>query len=550
MLMLRARMTQMLKSSGAMGAATLISRILGFLREAVYAAFMGDTAVASAFKFAFMIPNLFRRLLGEGALSAAFIPIFKEKEKREGEASMWRASNAVLSGLLAASTMLTLAVMLGISLIFACSTHLGTESAGIRLPFGRAIILQPDTLLTLRLLRMMFPYLVMICVTGVLFGMLNARGYFFIPASGAIVMNVIMIGSVYLLAPRMGATLRQQIFGLAIGALAAGFAQMAYQWLSLRREGFVYRWVSPWNDPTVRAVGRKMVPGMMGVAAFQLNVLITGMVSWNVDRTIFASFDYAVRLMELPQGMFGASLATYLLPTLSGLAADKKYPEFRSALRQGLSYLAFVNLIASILLVVLAEPIVRLLFEHGTLFTEASTQRTSLALMMLAPGLIAFSFVNVLARAFYALGDTMTPMKISAFALGCNLALGLALVWGLRQAGLGLANTLSATVNAGLLFFALRKKLKTLEFGGVKGLLARLAICGCLAVAMAWLARVWCESHWGHKTFPTRLVAVALPALLAGGAYFATAVFLRLEAARDIAALFRRRLHRAGLENV
>ncbi len=542
--MLRAEMSQMLKSSGAMGAATLISRILGFLRETVYASFMGDTAVASAFKFAFMIPNLFRRLLGEGALSAAFIPIFKEKEKLEGEASMWKAANAVLSGLLAASVALTVVVVLGVSFLLSFTTMIGLESAGLHLPFGRGIVLQPETLLTLRLLRVMFPYTVMICATGVLFGMLNARGYFFIPASGAIVMNVIMIASVYLLAPRMGFSLRQQIFGLAIGALAAGLAQMAFQWFALRREGFVFRWVSPWRNPTVREVARKMVPGMMGVAAFQLNVLVTGAATFFVDKRIYASFDYAVRLMELPQGMFGASLATYLLPTLSGLAAEKKYPEFRSTLRQGLGYLAFMNLIASILLVVLAEPIVRLLFEHGK-FNADSTQRSSQALMMLAPGLIAFSFVNVLARAFYALGDTMTPMKISVCALVCNLVLGLAMVWNLRQAGLGLANTMSATINAGLLLFALKKKLKTLDFSEFRKMLPLLLTCGCLAVVLAYGGHFWWERTWGHAKFLSRLGAVAFPALLSGAGYFFGALWLRIDAARDVAALFRRRFKRA-----
>ena len=536
-------MSQMLKSSGAMTVATLVSRVLGFIRETIYAGFMGDSPVASAFKFAFQIPNLFRRLLGEGALSASFIPIFKEKEKREGATSMWLASNAVLSGLLAATTVLAGIVMVGISLVLIASTPLGTGgAAGIRLPFGHVFILQSETVLTLRLLRAMFPYMVMICVTGALFGMLNARGYFFIPASGAILMNLVMIGSVYLIAPRMGARLEDRIFGLAIGVLLAGLAQMLFQWQALRHEGFVFRWVAPWKNETVREVARKMVPGMMGVAAFQLNVLVTGLVTFFVDQRIFASFDYAVRLMELPQGLFGVSLATYLLPTLSGLAVEKKFPQFRATLRQGLGYLIFANLIASILLVILAQPIVRLLFEHGK-FDANSTERASAALMMLAPGLVAFSVVNVLARAFYAVGDTQTPMKISVFALVCNLIFGLSMVWSLRQAGLGLANTLSAVINAGLLLFALRKKLKSLDFGELRKSLPGLAGCGLLAAVLAYVASLWWESRYGHRGFSRRLGAVAIPSLIASVAYFAAALWLRLEAARDIWALFRQRLH-------
>ena len=176
--------------------------------------------------------------------------------------------------------------------------------------------------------------------------------------------------------------------------VSAGTAQAAYQLPNLRREGFRYRWVSPWRDATVREVVRKMVPGMLGVAAFQLNVMVTNLVAFNVGGSILASFDYAVRLMELPQGVFGLSLATYLLPTLAGMAAEKKWEEFRGTLRQGLGYLLFVNALASVLLVVLAVPVVRLLFERGQ-FGADSTQNTALALAFLAPGLLAFSMVPV-----------------------------------------------------------------------------------------------------------------------------------------------------------
>src|SRR5207247_1001462 len=170
------------------------------------------------------------------------------------------------------------------------------------------------------------------------------------------------------------------------------------------REGYDYEWVSPWHNPTVREVVRKMLPASIGVAAFQINVLVTQSFSFWFDKSIVSTFSYSVRLMELPQGMFGVSLATYLLPTLSGLASQKKYPEFRSTLSQGLSYLAFANLIASAVALSLAEPIVRLIYEHGK-FGPDATRRVALALACLAPGLLMFSTNNILARAFYALGD-------------------------------------------------------------------------------------------------------------------------------------------------
>ena len=392
-------MSQMLKSSGAMAAATLTSRVLGMVREMVYAAFMGNTWVASAFTLAFQVPNLFRRLLGEGALTAAFIPIFKQKEVKEGEAEMWRSANAVISGLVIAAGAVTVLAVLGISLALAAGQF------------------EDETRLMLRLLRLMFPYMLLVCLAAVFIGMANARGHFFVPALGAVLLNVIMIASVLLLAPRMGLALEQQIFGLAIGVVVAGIAQAFFQLPSLSREGYRYEWVSPWRDPTVREVVRKMLPGSIGVAAFQINVLATQCFSFWFDPTIVATFNYSVRLMELPQGMFGISLATYLLPTLAGLAAAKKFPEFRQTLSQGLSYLAFANLIAAAIALALAVPIVRLIFEHGK-FGPDATQRVALSLACLAPGLLMFSMNNILARAFYALDDIKTPMKISLVCLG------------------------------------------------------------------------------------------------------------------------------------
>jgi len=303
-------MSQMLKSSGAMAAATMASRVLGMVREMAYAAFMGNTWVASAFTLAFQVPNLFRRLLGEGALTAAFIPIFKHKEVKEGEGEMWRSANAVISGLVSAAAVVTVVVIIGIS---------------IALMVGGGQF-KEETRLMLELLRVMFPYMLLVCLAAVLIGMANARGHFFVPAMGAALLNVVMIGSVLLLAPAIGGPLERRVFGLAIGVVLAGLAQALFQLPSLNREGFRYRWVSPWRDPTVREVFRKMLPGSIGVAAFQINVLIISCFSFWFEPTIVATFNYAVRLMELPQGMFGISLATYLLPTLSGLASEKKYP--------------------------------------------------------------------------------------------------------------------------------------------------------------------------------------------------------------------------------
>jgi putative peptidoglycan lipid II flippase len=532
----------MLKSSGAMGAATLASRLLGMLREILYARFMGDGPVAAAFKLAFMIPNLFRRLLGEGALTAAFIPIFKEKERTAGEEEMWRSANAVLSALVIAASGVIAIVLIGISALLAFDTPEvigGVVGAGDQI--SALVNLAPkvsasrwfsaETRLMLELLRVMFPYMLMVCMAATFMGMLNARGHFFVPALGATVLNGTLIVAVLLIAPRYGETLEDQIFALAFAVLVAGLAQALYQLPMLRREGFRFRWIPPFRNETVRLVGRKMIPGMMGVAAFQLNVVLTQGIAWMVNPQIVASFDYAVRLMEFPQGIIGISLATFLLPTLSGLAAEKRYPEFRETLREAAGYLVFANLIASVLLIVLAEPIVRLLFEGGQ-FTPFATRRAAFALACLAPGLIAFSAVNILARAFYALGDTRTPMIISSFCLGVNVVLVLWLVGFLAQGGLGLANTVSSVLNVSLLLFALRKKLKFLGLSGIGKELWPMLAAGALAGAGAWGASMTWESWVGHKTVLRRIGAVFGPALFAGVLYGAFSLWRGVPQAR------------------
>jgi putative peptidoglycan lipid II flippase len=418
-----------------------------------------------------------------------------------------------------------------------------TGSEIVKASFPDPGFLSPDRRLMLQLLRLMFPYMLLVCLAAIFMGMLNARGHFFLPAMGATVLNTVMILVVLFVAPHYGKRLETQIYALAFGVLVAGTAQTAYQVPTLWREGFRFRWVSPFTSDTVPEVVRKMIPGMMGVAAFQLNVLLTQGIAYTVDPQIFAWFDYSVRLMELPQGMFGISLATYLLPTLSGLAAEKRFPEFRSTLGQGIGYLAFGNTIASVLLVVLAEPIVRLLFEHGK-FTALDTQNSAYALACLAPGLIAFSLVNILARAFYALGDTQTPMKISTVCLALNIVFTFWLIRPLAQGGMGIANTMSAIFNVWLLFYALRRKLKFLNLGAVPKQAFNMLGAALLAGEVAWLTlRAW--DRWiGHTGLIQRLGAVFIPMAVASLVYGLSLLWLKTPQAQEFFRMLRQKVGR------
>ncbi|MBX3732258.1 MAG: murein biosynthesis integral membrane protein MurJ [Verrucomicrobiae bacterium] len=515
-------MSRMLKSSGAAGAATLISRFLGFLREAVYAGFMGIGPVADAFYYAYSLPNLLRRLLGEGALTAAFIPVFKEREQGSDAAALWRSVNAVLCALgllLGAVVLLAMGGLAGIVL-------------WVPLPMRAA--------LSARLMLVMFPYVGFVCFAAVFIGLLNARGRYFMPALGAALLNVVMIASVYLLAPRFGATLEQQVFGLAVGVVIAGFLQAAAQWPMLHRDGFRFAWVNPFGNPTVREVARRMGPATLGVAAYQLNVVVTQTLAVSEAQNVLSAFNYAVRLMELPQGVVGVSLATYLLAELSGLAAGKRLPEFRTALRDGLRQLVFINTLATVILLVLARPIIRLLFEHGK-FTAADTGLAAQALWSLALGLVFFSLNSIYARAFYALGDTRTPMRISVAALAVNLVFALFLIPRLHQAGMGLANTLSAACNTLLLMYALKRVLPRFGYGEAVGHPGSLLAA---AAAAAGVAALLCAGfqHWlGLNGWLSRGVTVFGAIAGASAAYLGVALALGIPQAEELLAFARAR---------
>ncbi len=515
----------MLKSSGAMGLATLLSRVLGMLREMVYARFMGDGMVASAFFYAFQIPNLFRRLLGEGALSAAFIPMFKEKEVQEGDQAMWQVANATLSALITACSL----VVVGLILLATALVN--------------GMTLSLETLLFLKLMRLMAPYVLMVCVAAVMMGMLNARGHFFIPALGATTMNVVMIASVFWLAPRFGEDLVDQVHGLALGILVAGLAQMCFQCPLLYREGFRFRWINPWSHPTVRQLVGRILPGVVGVAAFQINIVLTNAIAFSQGDHVVASFNYATRLMELPQGIFGVSLATFMLPMLAGLAAEKKYGEFQTGLRQGMHYLIFANWIATVLTMVLAEPIVRLLFE-GERFGADATARAALALQCLIPGLVSFSLVNILARAFFALGEVHLAMRISVLSLCCNLVFAFFLIPAFKQAGMGLANTLSSLVNLGFLWYAIQRKFPNMKLREMAGPTLTIAGAGLLAGIFTWLSRHWLKGALTDLDKLSQAIHVFLPLGMGLATYLLITYWAKIEACRDILDLLKQRLDR------
>jgi putative peptidoglycan lipid II flippase len=515
-------MSRLLSSSGAAGAATLLSRILGFIRESAYAAFMGTGPVADAFFLAFQAPNVMRRLLGEGALTAALVPVFREREKAGDERAMWDTGRAVAWAVLMVTSVLCLIAAAGITVAL------------------RYVSMETHTELMFRLMRIMLGYIPLVCVAATFIGMLNARGHYFLPALGATMLNVVMLASIWWLAPLFGASLEQRVFGLAVGAVIAGFAQAAFQLPSLRRDGFSLRWINPWSHPSVHEIARRMGPAVLGVAAFQVNTVLCQTFAFSHGKQIVAPFNYAVRLLELPQGVAGISLATVLLSELSGFAAEKRFPEFRDTLRDGLRQMAFLTLLPFALLVALAEPMIRLLFERGN-FDPQSTARTTVILLCLSPSLLAFSTNALLARAFYALGDTSTPMKISLVTVVVNLFVAFMALGFYPAGGLGIAATVSSFTNCALLLYALRLKLPKFAFAELLAPLRGMLGAAVAAGLVAAVARLGWTRSLGHDGLAMRLGEVFVPLTLAVGTYFAVAHWLGLREVGEVWLALRRR---------
>lgn len=530
-------MSSLLKSTGLAGTATLLSRVLGLVRETVFAAYFGRGLIMDAWVQAFMIPNLFRRLLGEGALTAAFIPIFKRKLETESEAASWRAANAVISGLTLVALGLIALVLLG------ATVALEWFDLGIK------------TELMLRLLRVVFPYMAFVCIAATFMGMLNARGSFFVPALGATILNVIVIAAIFLFGPDYPKDLGEYeggfddpritgIFVVAVAVALAGAAQALYMLPSLWRLGYRPQWIHPWSNPVVSSVINKMLPGILGVAAYQINMVVSISYANSVGTGIAAGFTYAVRLMEFPQGIFGISLCAFMLPTLSGFAAKKNYADYLQTLGKGLNYLLFVNLVVMMITIALAEPIVRLVFERGA-FRPDDTFVVSRVLVTLAISLVGYSFCALLARAFYALEDVKTPMMISVMFMGMNLVLVFLLTPGAGAMGLAAANSVTSLLQAGVLIWALKKKMGShwTPLNLMKPLLTLTPIA-MIAGFGAWGALNAIEGvEVGHRLLD-RAISVFFPMGVGLALYALMTSGLSLEAPREIRQAIVNRLRR------
>jgi putative peptidoglycan lipid II flippase len=436
-------------SAGLTGAATLTSRVLGLVRDQVLAALFGAGNAMDAFIVAFRVPNLVRDLFAEGAMSAAFVPTFTRHLTRHGREDAWRLANNVLNALLLAT-----AVLVALGVVFAAPL--------VRFYAADFATVPGKLELTIVLTRVMLPFLTLVALAAAAMGMLNSLHHYFIPALAPAMFNIASIVCALTLVPAMPALGLPPILAIAIGAIIGGVGQVAVQWPSLRREGYRYRPVFDLGDPGLRQVLLLMGPGTIGLAATQVNIFVNTLLATSQGTGAVSWLTYAFRLMYLPIGLFGVSLGTAVLPAVSRHAADNDLAGARSTVSRGLALMLLLNIPAAAGLIVLAQPIVEVLFERGQ-FLPADTTATAAALRFYAVGLVGYSAVRIASPAFYALGQSRVPVIISASTIALNIAVSIALVRIMGFVGLALGTSIAAMANGALLLWLLAKRLDGLD---------------------------------------------------------------------------------------
>jgi putative peptidoglycan lipid II flippase len=464
--------SRLIRSAFKIGGFTLLSRFLGLCRDLMTAGYFGTSLAMSAFVVAFRVPNLFRALFGEGALSAAFVPVFVECRRKQGDGPAWLFARKVIT--LLGSFLLAL-VLAGIGLI---SLVLATSALG-----EKAALILPLT-------RIMLPYVLFICLAAVAMGILNAYHQFSVPAATPMVLNLTWMAFLWLVCPSFGDALDEQIYGLAWGVFVAGLIQMLFQVPALVRRGYRPGVFLDVRDAMVTRVLRLMAPAALGSAVTQVNVMVNSLLAAWIGAWAPAALFYAERLLYFPQGLLATAVSTVLLPVLSGHAASEKRSEMLAAINHAVRTLLFVMVPAAVGLFVLARPITQMLFERGK-FDASSTGLTSVALRFYAPGLMVFCLAKVFVPAFYAMKDTRTPVRVALASVALNFTLNVAfiLTWPLylKHAGLALAMVISESFNGLTLGVLLHRRLGSPGWGQIVTCAGR-ALAASAAMAAVLLA--------------------------------------------------------------
>jgi len=482
-----ARTKGMLGSAKVVMGFTLLSRITGLVRDSALAAVFGVGFVADAFNYGFMIPNLFRRLFGEGALSAVFVPVFMQSLDRDGRESAWELAGRVFS--------LLVVVLVGLAVVVEAVVLV-------------VYMLRPGPLVY-SLTAIMLPFMIGICLVALFSSLLNCLNHFAAPAFVPVILNLCMIAGIYLIGPAFGDALELRIYGVAVAVLAASAVQLLFLWPVLRRRGVRLKWSLTLGDPRLRRIMRLLLPMSVASGALLISAWLDGqvclmMTAGQGDRATFhflvrevayplqegawTAVCYARRLHQFPLGVLAISLATAAFPLFSRHAARGRTDELGDAVSGAVRIALFEGIPVGVLMIVLAEPIISLIFERYQ-FTHAATLRTARVLICFGLGMWAFCTHHIVLRGFYSLQDQLTPLKIGASLVVVNLALNLVLIWhpGLREAAFALSSSVTSSVAVVVGLWLLSRRMgRGLNLRRIGASLTRIALASTVAGVAAW----------------------------------------------------------------
>jgi len=549
------KQTSVARSAGIVSIAVMFSRVVGLVREMVFAYFFGAGFLYDAYVVAFRIPNVLRDLFAEGALSAAFVKVFTDYQINKSEKEAWHLASLVINALaVVLSVICIVGILFSRQFIDLIADGFSPEKAALA------------TTLT----QIMFPFILLVALAAVAMGVLNTKGVFGIPASASTVFNIVSIifglAFAYWLSgggwhtssdkdavPELSA--QWAIVGMAIGTLIGGAAQFLMQVPSLWKVGFRFQAALSFTDPGVKRVISLMTPAILGTSAVQINVLIN---TYFVSQINGAQgwLSYAFRLMQFPIGLFGVAIGTASVPVLSRMASEGKIKDFRDTLSSSINLVFLMTIPAACGLIVLGEPIIRLIYERGK-FDSSATTMTALALAGYSVGLAGYAAIKVLSPAFYALDDAKTPMIIAVASIGVN-AVGSYVFreWlsqygvtpdtphGYGHVGVAIATSLVALVNFLALAMFMRKRIKRLNGREVFSSFIRIAIASLIMSAVSYASFYYLFAYYGSRGIGSKLIEAFVPIALGGITFLLVAKLLGVKELEKAFGMVRRKLRK------
>jgi putative peptidoglycan lipid II flippase len=520
------------KATWKVSAAVMASRVLGLIRDQVFAVMFGYGVLTDCFNIAFRIPNLLRDLFAEGALSQAFVTVFSKRIKESGPESAWPLAARMITIVAILMSVITLLGIVFSPQLVHLLTSFGTKT------FGPA-----EVALTVKMTRIMWPFMLLVSLAALVMGILNSRKIFGIPALSSCFFNLgsIIAGSSIGLwmDPHCGP---QTMTGMSIGVLVGGLGQLLFQLPSLHRLGFRFRPNWNWNDSDVKKIFGLMAPAVISASVVQINVVINSQFAASIGPSAVSALNGAFRLMQLPIGVFGVAVATVTLPAMALAASGKLGDDFRGVLARGLRLVAFLVLPSALGLYFLAEPIISALFEHGR-FSVANRISTASALQGYGIGLLAYSWLKVIQPAFYAADRRWVPMLVSFLAIVLSVGSNwyFVVVKGMGIQSLALTTSIVASVNFAILYIVMSRITSGLETRALLVTLVKLGFSGLSLAAICLLANRYIFADLASMSPLARVAWLGVVIPGAGITYFAITRLLKVDEAAEFMEIVQRR---------